>query len=45
MKRKPLFNLVIGILVIIVLSACSGQDSDGDDLSGAVAQGVGWRPH
>lgn len=40
MKRKPLFNLVLGILVIIVLSACSGQDSDGDDLSDAVAQGV-----
>ncbi len=40
MKRKQLVNLVLGILVIITLSACSGQSSDGDELSDAVAAGV-----
>ncbi len=37
MKQKLLFNLILGVLVIIVLSACSGQDSEADDL---IAQGV-----
>jgi len=40
MKRKPLVVLVLSILVIITLSACSGQDSEVGDLDDAVVQGV-----